>query len=609
MPQTDSSTTLQSSAGVCAACGAELVAREAPGDAAPVAYCSACSQFGQAVARSAERAEAASPPLSPTADEYDVVAVAEPPMPPDPPVADHPAIPETQAPADPLTPADSQSVAVVDTTAAETAVAGSSVAYQCSVCRGHFPAQQVYESNGAYICRDCWSQTAPPATAATEAPAPAIAPEEPAPPVPARPHAPPRPTLLGRVTCPHCWHRFAPHEILWISRHSDMTGDPVAGDDAPLRFLPSRFTADGAAVDARGLPCQALACPRCRLVVPRPMLEAEPLFVSIVGVASSGKSYFLTAMTWALRQILPTRYGVAFNDADGLLNRTLGSQEELLFLPADPDRLVKLDKTDVVGSLMYDQIRFGQQVVSLPRPFLFIMRPTQRHPSASLAAQLTRVVCLYDNAGEHFSPGEDTVSSPVTQHLGTSRVLMFFYDPTQDPRFRARMRELSDDPQLDASAPTRRQETVLMETAARVRQLAGLAATQQVDRALIVIVPKADVWAPLVNLDLNHEPILPGSIAGAFDGVDLDHVEQVSDIVREMLLDTAPEFVTAAEEFCSNVVYIPTSALGSSPRTAPGMDGLWIRPAQVKPKWVTIPFLYMFGRWSHDVIGGLRRPK
>jgi hypothetical protein len=37
------------------------------------------------------------------------------------------------------------------------------------------------------------------------------------------------------------------------------------------------------------------------------MLEMEPLFLSILGAPASGKSYFLTAMTWQLRQALPLR--------------------------------------------------------------------------------------------------------------------------------------------------------------------------------------------------------------------------------------------------------------------------------------------------------------
>ena len=481
--------------------------------------------------------------------------------------------------------------------------------FQCSVCRRRLAAEQVYESGGVITCTECWDKMhpAPIAAVTPSATAPAAAPPAP----PAKPKAPPpaRALLLPKVVCPHCWHQFAPQDVLWVARHAELIGDPIAGPDASLRFLPSQFTVDGAARDPRGMVCQALACPNCHLVIPRPLIEAEPLFASIVGVSASGKSYFLTAMAWELRRLLPKHFGVSFNDADPYFNRTLNQHEETLFLASDPEQHVKLDKTDTVGSLLYDQIRMGQQVISLPRPFLFTIRPAGRHPNAELAAHSTRVLCVYDNAGEHFSPGEDTTSSPVTQHLGaSSRVLMFLYDPTQDPRFRAQFRGLSADPQLGDHTPTRRQETILIETITRLRQFAGLPATQPINRPLLVVIPKADVWGKLIDLDLSTEPIIPEAIAGGkLDGVDLDRVDRVSASVREMLLQKiAPEFISTAEELCKKVVYIPVSAMGGSPEVVPGREGLWIRPSQIKPRWVTVPFLYMFARWSHDVIGGVR---
>src|SRR5947208_3034823 len=86
--------------------------------------------------------------------------------------------------------------------------------------------------------------------------------------------------LLRRTTCPHCWQAFAPEDILWVSAHADLRGDPRLGPDLPQRFLPTRFTPDGAALDARGLVCTGLACSHCHLGLPRPLLEMEPFFVS-----------------------------------------------------------------------------------------------------------------------------------------------------------------------------------------------------------------------------------------------------------------------------------------------------------------------------------------
>src|SRR5262245_50744864 len=101
--------------------------------------------------------------------------------------------------------------------------------------------------------------------------------------------------LLKEITCPHCWQRYAPEASLWISQHSDLLGDIRLGPEQQLRFLPTRFTVDGQALDARELACQGVACPHCHLPVPRAMLEMKHVFFSILGTPASGKSYFLTS--------------------------------------------------------------------------------------------------------------------------------------------------------------------------------------------------------------------------------------------------------------------------------------------------------------------------
>jgi hypothetical protein len=109
--------------------------------------------------------------------------------------------------------------------------------------------------------------------------------------------------LCTRITCPHCWHSFPPEEVLWVSQHPELRDDPKLPGEL-RRFLPSRFNVAGEALDARQYPRHKLACPNCHLSVPRAFLEMDPFFLSILGSPGSGKSYFLTSMTWQLRQNL-----------------------------------------------------------------------------------------------------------------------------------------------------------------------------------------------------------------------------------------------------------------------------------------------------------------
>jgi hypothetical protein len=424
----------------------------------------------------------------------------------------------------------------------------------------------------------------------------------PAPRSAAQPLAPAR--RLSRVTCPHCWHRFELAKILWISRHAELRGDQVLGAQEAVRFLPTRFTVEGQAIDAREMVCQELACPRCHLSIPIDLLEIEPLFLSIVGTPSSGKSYFLASMTWRLRQDMPSQFGISFSDADPLSNRSLKGYEETFFLQGDPDGLVGLEKTQLEGG-MYDDIKLGQQYISLPRPFLFTVRPTARHPNHAMASAINRVLCLYDNAGEHFRPGMDATAAPTTQHLAKARVLMLLYDPMQDPRFRDRCRTFSQDPQLTDKGRLDRQETILSEVSLRIRRYCSLSSTQKLERPLLVLVAKSDAWGPLLkDIDIITEPyvVRPGKLAA----LDVARVEMVSAKLKELMMSIAPDFVAAADDFCSHVVYIPVSALGGAPVSDPATGMLLVRPREIQPRWVTVPVLYSFAKWSTGLVSGLK---
>lgn len=419
--------------------------------------------------------------------------------------------------------------------------------------------------------------------------------------------------LVARVTCPHCWEHFNPEKCLWVSEHQDMLGDPRLGPEQPQRFLPTRFTIGGEALDAHGFVCHQLACPNCYLTVPRPFFEMEPLFLSIFGAPASGKSYFLAAMTWELRKTLPSAFAVSFADADPVLNRIVNEYEESLFSNKQPDALVPLTnlirKTEEQGEL-YDMVSFGAQTVSYPRPFVFSMHPQTGHPNVLKADRLGRVVCLYDNAGESFQPGKDSSANPVTRHMAQSRVLMFAFDPTQDSRFRKRC-----DDRLGPSSTSKlsRQEPILQEAAARIRRFTGLKQTERHPRPLVVILTKADLWSHLLGEDSPAEPwkLVQAGVVGnqtmttPFHAFDTGAVERRSQLTRNLLVKVCPEIVNAAESFASHVVYIPASAVGWQTSLDSRSGALSIRPEDTAPHWVTVPYLYALCRSVPGLIPSL----
>lgn len=414
--------------------------------------------------------------------------------------------------------------------------------------------------------------------------------------------------LLRSVTCPHCWQAFAPEDILWIAAHSDLTGDVRLGNEKLQRFLPTRFDTDGNAIDAMGFQCTNLACPNCHLGVPRAFLEMNPLFLSIFGSPGCGKSYFLAAMIWRLRRLLPTFFKLRFTDADPTANQLLHQYEESLFSNRAPTESVPLanliQKTEEQGDF-YDSVSFGNQAVSYPRPFMFVVQPQEGHRRFERSKKLGRVICLYDNAGESFQPGKDRPDNPVTRHMAIAQSLLFLFDPTQDTQFR---QFLGKNAPVAQGTPVRMQDSVLNEAADRIRKLNGLAQGQRHDKPLIVVLTKADLWAHL----LPDERILPaigqvqrdGEPFGLFDE---QGVQTQSDILRNLLQRMCPQIISAAENFSSDVTYVPSSATGQEVSVDSGTGEMSIRPADAKPIGIETPFLFILSRLLNGSVATVQR--
>jgi len=224
---------------------------------------------------------------------------------------------------------------------------------------------------------------------------------------------------------------------------------------------------------------------------------------------------------------------------------------------------------------------------------------------------VSRILCLYDNAGEHFLAVQDKTSGPVTRHLAHCRFLMYLYDPTQDQRFRKACQARSVSlPILEYNKPLPRQEVVLHEAAARVRRYCNLSQNTKHDRPLIVVVTKADAWINL--LEDGGDFTDPWKPFGAFSSFNVEQVEKRSQALRALLLKVCPEIVTAAESFAQTVVYVPVSALGVRPHEIPeNNDPKKLRQAMrtrdIKPRWVTTPLLYGISKYLPGLVQVLRR--
>ena len=340
------------------------------------------------------------------------------------------------------------------------------------------------------------------------------------------------------------------------------------------------------------------------------MFEMPTLFYSILGSPGSGKSHLIATTTWNLRRTLGSDFKLSISDADPESNCALNASEEQLFFSETPNELTSLPKTQKEGDL-YQPVQFGDQTVWYPRPFVFSIQPLPSHPGFCGASKLSRAICLYDNAGEHFLPGGQSSISPATQHLTVSRGLMFLFDPTQHVKFREACEGTTSDPQMHGKGWSHRQDQVLFEAANRIRTQGGYTQNEKYDRQLVIVMTKFDAWQALLGKTYGrrvaaHGPILrkDGNASPESAVAVLNHrrLMQVSSDMRALMVRYAPEFVNAAEGFATNVTYIPVTALGCSPTLQPETGLLGIRPADIAPKWAEIPLLYLLSMTSGGLI-------
>jgi hypothetical protein len=311
--------------------------------------------------------------------------------------------------------------------------------------------------------------------------------------------------------------------------------------------------------------------------------------------------------------MMPSKFQVSMNDSDAVANARLHEYEEIQFLNPNPEELVALAKTEEQGDL-YDSVNMGDHAILLPRPFMFTMQPMPQHPHYKVNKKVSRIMCLYDNAGESFLPGADSASSPVTRHLALSKCLFFCFDPTQDARFRAACSGKSDDPQMAPRSErlqreaTVRQDTILLEAINRVRRHAGLREDELHQRPLTIVVTKWDSWEKLIP-ELSRSDPYRDAKGHTVQVLDTDRIARTSQLVGDLLRELTPEIVAAAEGFARELTFIPVSAIGRGPEIDPKTGSLGVRPKDVKPYWVEVPVLHALNRWTRGLIGAANPTK
>ena len=385
----------------------------------------------------------------------------------------------------------------------------------------------------------------------------------------------------GEFTCPTCWLKFDRGDVMHVAVHDSLFGDPLLGEEQMKRFHATRFNDRGQALDDYGIPCTEIACPHCRRTLPPGFFDEPHKIFSIVGAPQSGKSYYLTVLIKLLQTTLFREFGVVFRDADPTGNAPINEMKSHLF-SAQNSAQAFLTKTQLEGS-MYERLPRYDRMVTLPKPFIYSL-------SGAESDDENCSVVFYDNAGEHFQPGQDSSNSPGAQHIASSDAIFFLFDPTINPDFRRSIND-SDDPQFKSQVSDQ-QDIILAETEVRIKKLLGLGRREKVQTPLAIIIGKCDSWINKIGSDNLKNPIVDGTL-------DMGAVESNSKRVRGLMEEHCPYVVANAERISSEVCYFAASAFGHTPVTFEddkGVTRIGPDPQKINPMYIEIPTLWALSR-------------
>lgn len=386
--------------------------------------------------------------------------------------------------------------------------------------------------------------------------------------------------LKGR--CPQCWMSFRPGEVLAISCHEDLRGDPVLGAAALRRFLPRQFSEEGFPLDEMGCACRDLACPHCRHKLPLELFRLPFHIVSLVGIQRAGKSYYLAILARILSQILARDFACRWEDLDPTGNIPLNDLRNRLFAAPDAESAA-LEKT-ALGGVMYTEVQRSGRSVAMPRPFTYRLTNASGRQAAFV---------FYDNAGEHFMPGIPMEESPGALHVTEASALLFLFDPLVSTEFRRHLQPGSD-PQLELHDVPDIQDVVLDEMRVRFARARGHAARDDLGIPFGVIVGKCDAWVSLLGGRENLRPVVR---AGRLD---LEAIAHNSAQTREVLRQLCPEIVARLDALSSQIQYFPVSSFGHTPiRTSRGVAP---DPKRVQPWLAEAPVLWALNQLNPGLI-------
>ena len=377
--------------------------------------------------------------------------------------------------------------------------------------------------------------------------------------------------LLNQFVCPYCFQRYSKNEVLYVCPDCRQITTPGLTERGRISIR-CRGTQAGRS-------CGGIAtlrvCPRCGLdvdgsplfaqgidtgIIPNQALDTRNLPFSIVGVAASGKTNYITVMLEELKRVPGLRLAVAFENS-----YTRDIHEK--------------NRSDIYDQhLIPEATSAGTQMPQLWQ----IKNVGERRGGTIPSLTLT----IYDGAGEDHENIDP--SSNVCKYINASNAVILAVDPL----ILRNLRRDIDQTVLDNSGSfnTHTAEDVIQSVATYIRVARGMKPDKLVDVPVAVVLTKFDT---ILSHPLFPQNAVLRSPSLAVSGGKLNYGEfqQVDQEVRDWLTAiNEGGFIDAIEANFKEFQFFGVSSYGAPPKARGVLED------EIRPHRVLDPILWLLQR-------------
>lgn len=359
---------------------------------------------------------------------------------------------------------------------------------------------------------------------------------------------------MAKFTCPFCIREYDKSKVLYVCPECETVTTPGIFAREPIKC---KNSACGGFATLR-------RCPSCGGIIPKMALETPNLPFSIVGVANSGKTNYITVM---LREL---------GHSSGL-RLALGHQTK-----------ATLDHQNANCKLIYeDHATPGVTPPGEKMPQIWYIKNLQKKRGNDVP---TYTFTIFDGAGEDHENDLDP-SSTVCRYIQASKAIILAIDPLVLPN-------ISRGDVVDANVmsnslggeegASKNAEDVINSVATYIKVARGIKTTKMLDIPVAVVLTKFDTI-------LNHrafgpQALIKNSSMTVRNGmVDMSEIQQVDSEIRNWLEQIGESaFIDALDSHFKEYYFFGVSSYGSPPKDA------YTLPEEIKPHRVLDPILWLF---------------